>query len=243
MTTTFSPHDLIGVFAAGHPQALATLDALRLDYCCHGSRTIAQACEAAGLAVDDVLRALADALEKAPAQTDGARAQDALGLMEDITGGHHARARAAFERIDVLMPRVAKAHGGNDPRLIALQDVVTGLRDEMLAHMEREELVLFPWILRLLAGERTPARSVRQPIDCMEHDHVEVAAAFERARELTNSYASPAWACMTYASLMQGLRELEADTRLHIHKENNLLFPLALAAERGRGGDGKRGAS
>lgn len=227
MTTAFSPAEPIGTFAKTHPHTLATLDAFRLDYCCHGSRTIAQACHAAGVHLDDLQRALSTpSLKREEPATWSAQS-----LIDDINQTHHVTTRAAFQRIDALVVRVVKAHGRKDPRLLALHEIVTELRDEMLAHMDREEQVLFPWILRLTSGQDVTAATVRQPIDCMEHDHADVAAAFDRIRELTDDCTPPTWACMTYVSLLQALKDLEADTRRHIHKENNLLFPLALQAE------------
>ncbi|MEJ7798972.1 MAG: hypothetical protein WKF60_00535 [Ilumatobacter sp.] len=51
-------------------------------------------------------------------------------------------------------------------------------------------------------------------------------------RELTDGYTTPPDGCASYTALFAGLEALEFDTHLHIHKENNLLFPTVVDLER-----------
>jgi regulator of cell morphogenesis and NO signaling len=107
----------------------------------------------------------------------------------------------------------------------------------------KEEKVLFPWIKKLEAGEQEPfaAASVANPIRCMEHEHDNAGAALDRFRELTNNYQPPADACNTWRVLYASLDVLEQDMHVHVHKENSILFPRALALEESQqAGDARR---
>ena len=58
-----------------------------------------------------------------------------------------------------------------------------------------------------------------------------VRIILQQLRDLTDGYQPPADGCASYTALFTGLAELEADTHLHVHKENNLLFPAVVALE------------
>jgi regulator of cell morphogenesis and NO signaling len=227
---------LIGEVAANDPTTLPIFEKARLDYCCHGRQTLAEACAGAGVNVDDLLSQL-----RAP-RTAASAAEDwsALGLIElcdHIEKKHHVLAREIFDRLAVLMPRILNAHADHHPEYRELSTVIDGLREEMIDHLVREERVLFPWLRRLTSTEAVhigPPWSVKRPIDCMMHDHTEVAVALGKIRSLTNDYTAPADTCGSVRLLMSTLRELEHDTHLHIHKENNILFPAGVRAEQRR---------
>jgi regulator of cell morphogenesis and NO signaling len=62
-----------------------------------------------------------------------------------------------------------------------------------------------------------------------EHDRAGELLATQR--RLTADYVAPVDGCASYRALFAGLAELEADTHLHVHKENNVLFPAVVAME------------
>jgi regulator of cell morphogenesis and NO signaling len=104
--------------------------------------------------------------------------------------------------------------------------------------MAKEEQILFPAIrsLELQNGSVSfPFGSVANPIGMMEHEHDDAGNALRRLRQLTDDYTPPSDACPTYRVLLESLRNLEQDLHLHIHKENNILFPRAKAFERSPG--------
>ena len=105
----------------------------------------------------------------------------------------------------------------------------------MRDHFAKEEQILFPMVQQLDASETAPAfhcGSLANPIGQMESEHTEAGSALEELRELTDGYAPLDWACNTYRAMLDALARLEQDLHLHIHKENNLLFPRALEMER-----------
>ena len=129
-----------------------------------------------------------------------------------------------------LADKVAGVHGGRHPELAEVRDLVVALRDDLLPHMDKEELVLFPAIRRLAAGDRTlPFGAIGNPIRVMVAEHEAAGDLLARLRRITAGYESPADGCASYRALYARLAHLEADTHLHIHTEQNVLFPLVLA--------------
>lgn len=223
----------IGELARVDSALLPVFERFGLDYCCRGRDTLAEACLRAGVDLSQVL----DAIARQPGTSAEPTHTSMTELCDQIEATHHAFARQCFDRLDHLIPKIAEVHGPASPGLKQLAVVYADLREEMLDHMVREERVLFPWLRRLEAPHRLesgPPWSVRRPIDCMIHDHDRVAAAFARIRELTTPERLPDNACLSLTSAVNTLRELERDTHLHIHKENNVLFPAGVAAEQAK---------
>jgi regulator of cell morphogenesis and NO signaling len=65
----------------------------------------------------------------------------------------------------------------------------------------------------------------------MEHEHDDAGVLLSELRTITDGYAAPEWACETFRALYHGLSELESAMHVHVHLENNILFPRALALE------------
>lgn len=241
MSGTLNPDTPIGQLAAAHPEWMPIFDRFGLDYCCGGGRTLRDACETTGAPLDEVIAACPNAPADAPARAAAAERNwlDASmsELADHIEATHHAFARHAFARLGTLVRKVAAAHGDERPSLHELERLVASLADDMHEHMIREERVVFPWLRRLERHTEIhtgPPWSIRRPISCMIHDHDDVAAGFAEARRLTDGYTAPPGACNTFRAMIDLLRDLEHDTRVHIHKENNILFPAGIRAEERR---------
>jgi regulator of cell morphogenesis and NO signaling len=107
----------------------------------------------------------------------------------------------------------------------------------MLNHMQKEEMVMFPMCRRLEAGEwpeGSGGLGLGRPVDVLTHEHEHAGKALETMRWLTDDYTPPPAACNTYRAMLDALKQLEADTHQHVHLENNVLFPAALAADAAR---------
>lgn len=237
MTIPFAATTTLACVIREHPEALGIFDRLGIDYCCHGHETVEQGCARVNISLDTLGEAFGAPANGLPLYADWA-GLTMSELCDDIEATHHALARNIFTRLSLLLSRVLAAHGEAHPDLVLVDEVVSGLREEMIDHMVREERVLFPWLRRLErpgAIHTGPPWSVKRPIDCMMHDHDSVGNALERLRRLTNGFVAPPGTCGAVDSLMRTLRELASDTRLHIHKENNILFPAGVLAEAQRG--------
>lgn len=238
MNTRIDTQSTVGALAAQYPQLIPVLEHLGLDYCCHGNRTLTDACAHRHLDPESVRSALDAALGVATAGDERSWIDASMTELADhIEQVHHAYSRSAFARLTAMAEKVATKHAERHPELVELRALVHALSDDMHDHMVREERVLFPWLRRLESPSEIqsgPPWSVRRPISCMEHDHEDVKSAFDQIRQLTGGLTPPDDACGTYRALFALLKELERDTHLHIHKENNILFPAGIRAEQSR---------
>ena len=208
-----------------------------IDYCCKGQRTLEEVCREQGLSVDT----LVSELDSAPVGDEVGDWPSAslIKLADHIVQRHHAYLRSAFPSITEKLGKVIKAHGDRHGELLRrLQGIVHGLGQELMQHMMKEEMMLFPLIRQMEAAARdgvapplAPGGSVNNPIRMMEHEHDTVGRALEEIRALTSGYVPPSEACNTFRALYAQLEELEGDLHMHIHLENNILFPRASELE------------
>jgi regulator of cell morphogenesis and NO signaling len=224
----------VGQLVATSPRLARFFERLGIDYCCRGTTPLGQACRERGLEVAAVLRQLGFDEDDAPDHGfDGASAL-MVELIAHIVAAHHGYLRRELPRLEALADRVVAAHGARHPELHELREVLASLKEELMLHMIKEEKVLFPIITRLEAATEMPqfhSSSIVVPIQVMQHEHDEAGAALARLRALTEGYTPPEDACPTFRAMLEGLAELEADLHLHIHEENNILFPRARATE------------
>jgi len=231
----------VGELALEKPGAARVFEKLGIDYCCGGKQTLEQACRSASIPVDKVLDALALAHPSGNVVTKDSDWQTAplADLISHIKNTHHKYTREEIARLGPLFDKVCSVHGNNHPELLQLRETFHGLGQELTAHLMKEELVLFPYIERMeesvLQKERIlppPFGTVQNPVAMMEHEHDSAGNALRALRASSNGYAAPADACVTYQTLYKTLGQLEADLHQHIHLENNILFPRAIALEK-----------
>jgi regulator of cell morphogenesis and NO signaling len=220
----------IGLLVAEQPSRAEVFERLRLDYCCSGDQTLAQACERRGLNAQTVCRML-EAVEDRKVDrwrlegNDWRRASIAE-LCEHIVTAHHDALRAELPRIDGLLGTVVRVHGARHPELHDLQRLFGTMRHELEAHIETEERALFPACRAAEAGSATVDEDL---LASHEHEHSDTGDALAALRELTNDYDTSATLCGTHRRLLDALHRLELDLHQHIHEENNVLFPRARA--------------
>ena len=215
------PSRTVAELVLEQPSRARVFEELGIDYCCGGKTPLAEACAARGLAVDDAATALDAAVELPTSERDWTAAPLAE-LCDHIVSEHHDRLRAELPRLDDLLEKVVRAHGDERPSVIELRDTFTALRSDLEEHLVAEEEQLFPLVR---AGGPYDAEQVRE----LEHDHEWAGSALGRMRNLTDGYDLEQSLCNTHRATLDGLRELELDLHQHIHEENNVLFPRALA--------------
>ncbi len=226
-------------YALEIPAATRIFEKLGIDYCCGGSRSLVDACTAVGISVDEVLDSLNADSESV--STSAARDWQALSQAELIThiiDKHHAFTREELVRLEALLAKVSGVHGENHPELFQIQEQFGKLRCELEPHMLKEENVLFPYIVQVeeaaLANQTLPPppfRTVQNPVRVMMAEHDAAGYILGRMREASSDYAVPPDGCISYKTLYSALRALEVDLHQHIHLENNILFPRAVAME------------
>jgi regulator of cell morphogenesis and NO signaling len=214
----------VGQIAAAYPMATRVFARHGIDFCCGGGKPLGEVCEQKGLDPQAVLNEIER--EIASPKEDRVRWDEASldDLIQHILATHHESLKAELPRLEEMARKVVDAH--RDKRPEALPDllaVFVGLKAELEQHMAKEEQILFPMIRR---GQGAMAGG---PISVMEHEHDAAGRALARLRELSDDYRVPVEACNTWRALWHGLQALEQDLHQHIHLENNILFPRALA--------------
>jgi len=232
--SSFTPETTIGAIVAARPALARFFEQRQIDYCCGGRQTLAAACAARGLPLSTViaqLEAIA-AAPGAPADEIDAASLPLGELADHIEKTHHAYVREELPRLLEMAERVARKHGWRDARLAEVAATVHELAQEMFSHLAKEEKVLFPLVRQIGTGARNGFQggSIANPIRQMEAEHEAAGAAVARLRGLTDGFTPDAEACNTHRALLAGLAGFEQDLHRHVHKENNLLFPGALAA-------------
>ncbi len=159
-------------------------------------------------------------------------------LITHITRTHHVFVREECPRIQALAEKVVSVHGKNHPELLQVQETFSALAEELSVHLMKEEQVLFPYVVRMeesvLAGEPVPPAmfgTVVNPVRMMMQEHDGAGDALRSLRSITGNYAVPEDVCISYKTLYQALQGFESDLHQHIHLENNILFPRAVAME------------
>jgi regulator of cell morphogenesis and NO signaling len=231
MTVTVS--ETVGEIVAANPSSARLFERYGIDYCCGGSRPFAEACSEKGLSVEEFSRELMTA--NAPAQERDWRNAPLVELIEHIVGKHHTYLRIELPEIERKIYKVLAVHRErHGATLSALRAVFGALKTELSEHMMKEERILFPMIQRMEATSSLamPAGAIHHPIRVMEHEHATAGRALAEMRRLTNGFTPPDDACNTFRVLYRQIEELESDLHIHIHLENNILFPRAAELER-----------
>ena len=219
------------------PTSIPLLEQFGIDYCCGGQQTLAEACGKKNLQLASVLAALEQNASPAPSANDWPTAP-LHRLAEHIVTTHHGFTRQQLTLLHTLMEKVVHRHGATHAEVPELSQALAALAAELTHHFICEENILFPYIARLEQEGRATLPpmfgSVSQPIQKMMLDHDRAGDELSHMRTLTNNYQPPQDACTTYRALYRALEDLEKDLHQHIHLENNILFPRALALSQAR---------
>jgi regulator of cell morphogenesis and NO signaling len=220
-------------------RAASVFERFGLDYCCHGRQTLDDAARARGIAATDVVHAL-DALGAPTGESELPQGWDDLGvLVKHIVDQHHRYVRTTIPAVTAMLNKLVTRHGDHHPELAQVRLTFSQLAEELLAHLDKEEILLFPYVTELAEAKRTgsplppgPFTTALHPIRVMEADHTLAGELTEQLRRLTSGFVPPADGCTTYHACYAELARFEADLHRHIHLENNILFPRSLELER-----------
>lgn len=236
---TITPDRTIGSIVADDFRAAAVFTAHGIDFCCKGGRTMEEVCRAKGLDLATIEREITEALRHGRPLDDDPASWTLTHLAEHIERVHHAYVNARTQVLQQYLTKLGKVHGEAHPELHAIAREFAACAGAMAAHMKKEELVLFPFIKRLELAQREGSAppvphfgTVENPVRMMMHEHDEEGERFRRITGLTDGYTPPPDGCNTYRAAFALLQEFEQDLHLHIHLENNILFPKALALEK-----------
>lgn len=229
----------IGMIVADDYRSASVFERYGIDFCCNGNRSIKTASEEKNIAPETVVQALKDTLT-----TQGETAAIdykswPLDLLADyVEKKHHRYVATQIPVIQSFLTKIVNAHGAKHPELAEIKGLFDDSAEELSTHMEKEEQILFPFVRKMMtekqAGNKqiaAPFGSVQNPIKMMMSEHDTEGERFRKIKELSNDYTAPQDGCNTYRAAFSTLQAFENDLHLHIHLENNILFPRAIQLE------------
>jgi regulator of cell morphogenesis and NO signaling len=231
-------NNIIGQLVAEDYHTASVFKSYGIDFCCKGNRSIGDVCLSKNMDVNKLIKDLNQAIQ--PAGNAGNDYKNwPLDLLADyIEKKHHRYVREKCEEIQPFLQKVKKVHGENHPELKEIENLFQGAVVELAHHMEKEEKILFPYIRNMVQAksdhsdiDRPFFGSVENPVAMMRNEHDTEGDRFRQISKLTNNYTPPVDACTTYRVVFAMLQEFETDLHLHIHLENNILFPKAIGME------------
>ena len=223
MTQNALEQRTLAELVAENPARAVVLDQMGLDFCCHGNRSLAGACAEAGLDSEELTAAL-DGAAKVPSAWAGGGRADLAAYVEST---HHSYLHAELASLEWLAAKVFSVHGDRHPELRDVAHLVVEIAADLRPHLATEETDVFPAIASLAPGTAGDQQLAARISDLVA-EHTALGAKLAKLRDLTSGYTTPEDGCASYRSLYERLSHLESDTHIHIHLENNILFPAAL---------------
>lgn len=224
----------IGQLVAHNYRTAAVFKKYNIDFCCNGNRTIEDAANQNNTNLTQLQKEIQLAME-APQNNAIDYASWPLDLLADyIEKKHHRYVSTQIPVLDEYLTKIVKVHGQHHPELLTIKQLFDQSAAELTHHMYKEENMLFPFIRKMVTEQGRHGASfgtVQNPIKMMMHEHDIEGERFRKISELSANYNPPADACNTYKVAFSLLQEFEDDLHLHIHLENNILFPKAIAFE------------
>jgi regulator of cell morphogenesis and NO signaling len=211
-----------------------------IDFCCQGNRTIDDACKAKEMDVDIVLRDLNEVANANASNTTGIDFKTwPLDLLADyIEKTHHRYVEDKTPQIIPYLDKICEVHGEKHPELYQIKDLFQKVVENLAQHMKKEELLLFPFIRKMEKAKRSGELlqklnfdSIKNLVNEMEDEHFAEGDRFRDIERLSHNYTPPEDACNTYRVTFAMIKEFEEDLHLHIHLENNILFPKSILME------------
>ena len=221
----------IGEIVAIDYRAAAVFKAAGIDFCCGGKKSIDETCSEKGIDRDELVEKL-EKLESTPNTTTHNFIEWEPGFLCDyILNTHHKYVLKSLPELVSYTKKIASVHGERHPELEEVADLISQISKELLQHMKKEEEVLFPSIKEAInsASEKAKANIISE-INRLSGEHEFAGGAMDKINVITSNYLVPDDGCNSYHVTFKLLREFEDDLHIHVHLENNILFPKALTA-------------
>lgn len=235
--TNITKESIVGQLVAQDYRTATLFKNHGIDFCCNGNRTLEDVCIQKQLTPEYLISELKSITGKSTTSETDYNSWPLNFLADYIEKKHHRYVETRIREITPFLEKVMRVHGKEHPELYEVNNLFQSSASELLMHMKKEEMVLFPYIRRMAGAESNdkqicpPFSTVQKPIKMMMDEHTEEGERFRKIADLTNNYTPPVDACNTYRVTYSLLQEFEDDLHLHIHLENNILFPKSIALE------------
>ena len=232
-------NNIIGELVANDYRTASVFKKYGIDFCCQGKRTIENACVAKKIDSNLVLKDLNAINQEKSGNSIDYKSWPIDLLADYIEKKHHRYVEEKTQEIKPYLDKICHVHGERHPELFEIKEHFNATAGELAMHMKKEELVLFPFVRKMAKTKQEGTKletphfgTIENPIQMMMNEHTTEGDRFRKIESLSNNYTPPQDACNTYRVTFALLKEFEADLQLHIHLENNILFPEAIELEK-----------
>ena len=220
----------LGEVVTVYPAVVKKFNDMELDYCCGGSKSLELALKEKGIDVDKFVEDLNKEFKEFKfenSQYVDWREKSSEELISHIVETHHGETFRLLKEIDPLMVKVFRVHFSHDPELLMKVHSLFGkLKCELEEHLLKEENILFPLMIKYdQAKDKEEKKEIEEDIRIIVNEHEAAGDILKELAEVTDDYKVPEWGCISFKLLYNYLHDLEKDLFIHIHKENNILFP------------------
>ncbi|MCP8969182.1 iron-sulfur cluster repair di-iron protein [Ectobacillus ponti] len=223
----FTKDSIVGEIVTVFPKASDLFKANRIDFCCGGNKSLAEAAATRDIDAEAVLQTLNEQYAAYGAKDSGHdwMRESLSDLVEHVVNTHHQYLNEELPQLSPYVTKVLRVHGGGQPHLADMHRLFHELKTELEQHTIKEEASLFPLIT---AYEQHPTAENLQKaavmLEELEKEHDAAGDLMKIIRDVTSDFTPPAGACRTYQMVYKRLEELESDLFQHVHLENNILF-------------------
>ncbi|MBK9329564.1 MAG: iron-sulfur cluster repair di-iron protein [Sphingobacteriales bacterium] len=228
----------IGELVALNYRTASVFKKHKIDFCCKGNRSIKEVCDDKKIDMNALMHELKNAVKQDDSGSVDFNSWDLDLLADYIEKKHHRYVEEHIPMLQQYLHKLCRVHGDRHPELLEINEHFNQCSGALTAHMKKEELVLFPYIRKMVKSKQTHDNlatphfgTVENPVRMMMHEHDVEGERFRTIARLSNQYTPPDDACNTYRVTYNLLQEFENDLHLHIHLENNILFPKAVELE------------
>lgn len=230
---------IIGEIVAMDYHTASVFKSHKIDFCCSGGRSIEEACQSVNVSTNGLLNELTKVLKERKSLLPDFKSWDMDLLADFIEKKHHRYVRRSIPELKIHLNKLVKTYSKAHPELRTIETLFTASAQDLLQHLEKEESFLFPYIRKMKESKnkradviKPPFDTLQNPIQMMKHEHEQEGERFIKIAALSNNYTPPEDASNIYRATFAMLKEFQEDLHLHIHLENNILFPKAIEAEK-----------
>lgn len=228
ITFPLSTNTLVRDIVNELPKTSDVFKKFRIDFCCGGNIPLSEAIAANGIneeAIMEELRVIFEKNNSAETDLEVWTKSDSTTIIDHVINHYH---RTSEEELSLLSPyvtKVSRVHGDSHPELLKVHELFYEFKKELMEHMAKEEAVVFPLIKQLADGTVENREEAINMIVELEKEHDHAGEILRQIRSVTSDYTLPLDACGTYRLVYKRLEDLEGLTFMHVHLENNILFP------------------
>ncbi|MFA9391710.1 MAG: iron-sulfur cluster repair di-iron protein [Prolixibacteraceae bacterium] len=219
----------------------------KIDFCCGGNISLGEACEKSEVDINKLIPELEAIVEMNDPDSKYINSLELDELCVYIEKRHHSYVNENIPFLQQKLQKLCDVHGENHPELFEIKALFDGAAGNLTTHMKKEELILFPYITKMVKYKRKEITSpfevgeMLETINALNEEHEIEGERFERLTQLSNAYTCPPDGCGTYQVTFKNLKDFESDLHRHIHLENNILFKKAFQLENELAASGLKG--